>query len=969
MSKNKSMNLLLSARDRAEAELRESQQLLASVADNISEAIYRTGPEHDLIFANRAYLRMSGYDSLEEMQKMRREELYANPADRARLLDLLEREDGFRNLELEYIRRDGHRWWGLNNGVTVRDPDTSEVLYHVGSIADITERKQAEAALQESEARFRRMFQHSSDAVSLLDTGTGRFVDVNPAAVRLLGFASRADMIGMSTDQGSPEFQPDGRRSSEKAAELIARAIKDGGIRFEWDCLRGDGKIVPLEIAATPIEPGGRPLLLIVSRDITERRQAEAKVQQMNGTLEQRIAERTRELSESEARLRTLVEHAPEAIVVFDGDTGQFISGNERVCELFGCGSDALPQLNPEAVSPEFQADGQPTARLAREKIDEALAGGTPVFEWMHRHVSGRLIPTEVRLVRLPGVKPRLIRASIIDNSERKRRETIQRATFRISEAAHTAEHLDALFADIHGIVKTLMPANSFYIALADPDGRTFSFPYLVDEHELWARPMPIDKGWTGYVLLTGRPLLAGRHNLVAGDALKVITETGEVVQGIDCGTRPPPIWLGAPLSIRGKTIGVVVLQDYNNPKAYGEEEKRILTFVGGQIALAIERKRAGDALRESEEKFRAFFEASSAGVMIHDEEKYLAVNSAAAEMLGYQHPSEMVGLNPVATSPPFQPGGIPTEVLARRHINECLELGSARFDWLAKHTDGRELPVEVILTRIEMGGRRVIQAMVNDISERKRAEAELLRSLAREKELSQLKTNFVSMISHEFRTPLGIILSSAEILDEYLDQLTPEERKEQLQSIQKNSRRMAGLMEEALLLGRFEAGKMDFKPAPLDLRLFCQRLLDEVHSATDRQCPIQILGEACKDAAHADDRLLRHIFINLLTNAVKYSPPGTPVEFHVAAQGANAVCVIRDRGIGIPESDREWLFEAFHRGRNVGERNGTGLGLTIVKRCVELHGGKIKIDSKVGEGTTVTVILPVFAGNSAREI
>jgi signal transduction histidine kinase len=267
------------------------------------------------------------------------------------------------------------------------------------------------------------------------------------------------------------------------------------------------------------------------------------------------------------------------------------------------------------------------------------------------------------------------------------------------------------------------------------------------------------------------------------------------------------------------------------------------------------------------------------------------------------------------------------------------------------------------------MGGRRVIQAMVNDISERKRAEAELLRSLAREKELSQLKTNFVSMVSHEFRTPLGIILSSAEILDEYLDKLTPEERKEQLQSIQRNSRRMAGLMEEALLLGRFEAGKMDFKPAPLDLRLFCQRLLDEVLAATDHQCPIRIKGESCQELAHADDRLLRHIFINLLTNAVKYSAPGTPVEFHVAAQGPDAVCVIRDRGIGIPESDREWLFEAFHRGRNVGERNGSGLGLTIVKRCVQLHGGKIRIDSKVGEGTTATVILPVFPASPRLEI
>jgi len=961
MVKNKAMNLLLSERERAEAELRESQQLLASVADNISEAIYRTSPEHELIFANRAYLRMSGYESLEEMQRMQRERLYANPADRRRLLDLLEQQGGFRNIEIEYVRRDGHRWWGLNNGVTVHDPETGEVLYHVGSIADVTERKHAEAALQESEARFRRMFDHSSDAFSLLDSRTGLFVDVNLAAVRMLGLASRDELVGRSPDQSSPEFQSDGRRSSEKAAELIGRAIKEGGIRFEWECLGGGGKTVPLEVAITPIEPGEHPLLLVVSRDITERRQAEAKVQQMNETLEQRIAERTEELSESEARLRTLVEHAPEAIVVFDGHTGRFVSCNENAVQLYGLSRVLLLQKHPAELSPEFQPDGRRSFEAAGAWINQAVDGGTPVFEWVHMHSSGRLVPCEVRLVRLPGESRLLIRGSVIDNSQRKRREAIQLATFQISEAAHTAEDLAALYADIHGIVKTLVDAENFYIALADPDGQTFSFPFFVDEKDPKPGPMRLDQGLTGLVLRTGQPVLSdGTNTRSAGAGRAVVLERGQEKGYREVGAHAA-VWLGAPLTIRGRTFGVVAVQNYRDPHAYGEEAKRLLTFVAGQIALAIERKRAEQALRESEEKFRAFFEASSAGVMIHDAEQFLAVNSAAAEMLGYANPAGLVGLSPLVTSPLLQPGGIPTADLARHHINQCLNTGSTRFDWVAKHTDGHEIQVEVILTRIAMGGRHVIQAMVNDISERKRAEEELLRSLAREKELSQLKTNFVSMVSHEFRTPLGIILSSAEILDEYADQLVPAERKEQLESIQKNSRRMAGLMEEALLLGRFEAGKMDFKPGPLDLRLFCQRIVDEVQSVTERRCVIQLFDHAVTRAAHADDRLLRHIFTNLMTNAVKYSSPGAVVEFQIAAVGNDAICLVRDWGIGIPETDREWLFEAFHRGRNVGERPGTGLGLTIVKRCVELHGGKIKIDSKVGEGTTVTVTLPLF--------
>jgi signal transduction histidine kinase len=253
------------------------------------------------------------------------------------------------------------------------------------------------------------------------------------------------------------------------------------------------------------------------------------------------------------------------------------------------------------------------------------------------------------------------------------------------------------------------------------------------------------------------------------------------------------------------------------------------------------------------------------------------------------------------------------------------------------------------------------------DITQRKQAEAELLRTLAREKELGQLRSNFVSMVSHEFRTPLGIIQSSAEILEEYLDRLEPAERVDHLQSVRKNTVHMAGLMEEVLLIGSFDAGKMVFKPAMLELRTYVRKLVDEVLSATNRRCPIELLFAEMPAEIQADGRLLRHIFTNLLTNAVKYSDAGQVVWFEIGCAEAEIVCAIRDRGIGISEADQEWLFNAFHRGYNVADRPGTGLGLVIVKRCVDLHGGKIKVESKLGEGTSVTVRLPMFKPYSSQ--
>jgi len=250
------------------------------------------------------------------------------------------------------------------------------------------------------------------------------------------------------------------------------------------------------------------------------------------------------------------------------------------------------------------------------------------------------------------------------------------------------------------------------------------------------------------------------------------------------------------------------------------------------------------------------------------------------------------------------------------------------------------------------------------DITQRKQAEIEMLKALGREKELSQLKSNFVSMVSHEFRTPLAIIQSSAELLREFFQKMQPAERDEQLESITGNTRRMAGMMEEILVLSRLDAGKLDFHPSTLDVGSFCRRVVDQVLSATARRCPIELsLGPALPQA-RADERLLEHILTNLLSNAVKYSESGACVRFGVEREGADAKCVIRDKGIGISEDDQQMLFTAFHRGANVGNRAGTGLGLLVVKRCVELHRGEVWIESKVGQGTTATFRVPIFETN-----
>ena len=250
----------------------------------------------------------------------------------------------------------------------------------------------------------------------------------------------------------------------------------------------------------------------------------------------------------------------------------------------------------------------------------------------------------------------------------------------------------------------------------------------------------------------------------------------------------------------------------------------------------------------------------------------------------------------------------------------------------------------------------------VHDISPRKRAEQELLTALQREKELNEMKTRFVSTVSHEFRTPLATILSSAELLRMYPDKLDDNEKLNLLNGIEDGTKRMRRLLDEVLTLGRAESGVLQLRPTPLALSELCAKVVADLRIGEGKQHTIVIEDRFGRETVELDENLLRHILNNLLANAIKYSAPGTTVKLAVDRADGNVRLTVEDSGIGIPAEDQPHLFESFHRASNVQNRPGTGLGLAIVKKSVELHGGGITFDTKVGAGTRFCVTLPLQA-------
>lgn len=240
----------------------------------------------------------------------------------------------------------------------------------------------------------------------------------------------------------------------------------------------------------------------------------------------------------------------------------------------------------------------------------------------------------------------------------------------------------------------------------------------------------------------------------------------------------------------------------------------------------------------------------------------------------------------------------------------------------------------------------------------RNQAESRIKEALIKEKELSELKSQFIAIASHEFRTPLAVIQGSTELLERYCRPLDDKKSKH-FQRIQSSVDDMIGLLDDVLLLGKVDAGKLEFKPAPLNLVEFCYNLMEplELHDSSQHKIIFRAQGN-CENAC-MDEYLLRHIFTNLLSNAIKYSPKGGEVNFQLDCDQQTVRFCVADEGIGIPKQDLSQLFESFYRATNVGNIQGTGLGLSIIKNCVDLHGGDIRVESTVGEGTTFTVTLP----------
>jgi PAS domain S-box-containing protein/putative nucleotidyltransferase with HDIG domain len=748
-----------SERKQAEESLRQAEEKYRNIFEHSLDGIFQSTPAGRFITVNPALARMWGYESPEDLIRSINNialQVYVNPEVRNEFLRVMDADDEVHGFEIQVYRKDGSVIWVQESARTVKNTN-GELSYYEGTVRDISGVKQAEEFLRRSEERYRRTLNNMLEGCQIIDYDW-RYIYVNDTAARQ-GRRKPEEMLMHSM----PELYPDIEKTEMFA--VLQRCMEERTPhRMENQFAFPDGDTGWFELSIEPVPEG----LFILSVDITERKQAEAALQQSEISLKE--AQRVGQLGSWDWDAdNDITTWSDEYYHIYGFDPSQQPPGYEKHLKVYTL--ESATRLDA-AVKKALKTGESYELDLEQARSDGPSKWITARGE-VKRDSSGRITG---------------LRGTAQDITERKQAELLQGAVYQIAQTTQMSESLEELIPQIHKVISNIMPAGNFYIALYDEENNRLKFPYSVDEMDPpISGPIPLKKGLTEYVLRTGTSLLATQS---IHDELE---NQGEIeLVGVSS-----PVWLGVPLKIDGKTIGVMAVQHYSDPLALGEREQRILEFVSSQVAIALYRTQAEEALRESEERFRSLYENAAIGIYrTRPDGRILMVNPAALRMLGFESVDELKQRN-------FgQDGHELTHSRSefRKIVEKQGTITGLESAWTRK--DGSTIHVRESARAImgESGTIKYYDGTFEDITEQKRAEDELRASEERYRDLVDNSQELIC--THDLE---GKILSAnpwaskvlgykpEELLNENIaNVLLPESRSEfqnYLAEIQKNGR------------------------------------------------------------------------------------------------------------------------------------------------------------------------------------
>ncbi len=910
----------------------------------------------------------------------------------------------------------------LHTELVVVTPVTGEngaLTHYVAIKEDITERKRTETALRETQEHYRIVAENTDDVIWLYETGADAFTFVSPSVVRLIGRPAD-DVVGRGLETLLP---PESAAELARVMRGRSGGAMDGARTaiLEVEHRHVDGTRIPTEVAVTALDAGaaGGGRILGVTRNLTERRRAADALQRSLARLRQ--AEQIASLGSWEIDLPTRrVELSDEARRIFEigadepDPHGVYLArlhpgDRERIERLWAAQNAERPRVaaTHRLVFPGGRikhvdlatelvcgADGQPQRILGtvqdvteRKLVELELHDGVKLLRALHRvslaiEDSGadvtELLENVVR--HLPGAMrvPPLAASEIAIGEKRATAGAAGEPVLRLS-----------LPIFINGWTAGYV-AQSYVAGTDDAAPEQWS----VEERELIesvARTLGLALGERESYEQMRRSEERFRAifdhaevGMFEADLAGVITRANSFLG--DLLGAPPAEWVGRPwgefvvggrgraalpddpvelrcvrqgqgefwglLAARVERDGegrprghICLLQDISNLVAARETTLRFTAELEAQVA----QRTAELAARNRE--VQALLHANPDFILrLRGDGSVLHVHAARL-------PDRLAGV----TIDPADPRGTAAGAAI---VERGLEVG--RRALASGTTEVAEASIElaagacaVELRAAPVSGEDFV-VFVRDITDRKRSEAETAAMLAKEREISDMKTRFISVASHEFRTPMAAAQASAELLANHLDRLVPEKRGELLARIRTSLGRVTEMLEDVLTLSRMDSKRTEVRIAPVELRSFLESIIDEVRIGDAAAHDIRLEAEPGRAVFPTDATLLRSIVSNLIANAVRYSPPRSTIAVRLAPDTAEGVSIaVADQGIGIPAADLGRIFEPFERGSNVGTIKGTGLGLNIVRRMTQLLGGTIDVQSAPPSGTVFTLKLP----------
>jgi len=970
------VSLDITAYKRAEEALHESNELFYALFEHSPDAVLLLDPATGIILdCNEVAGRMNGYA---------RDELVGLPIDTINAydypsLDLAQYGD-FDYVELlrakgklqyeSYHRRKDGSVFPLEISTCLISVAGRELI--LGIDRDITERKRAEDALRLSEERYRLLARYATDMISrhAMDSV---FLYASPACETLLGYKTD-ELVGRS----AYDFIHPGDR-----ATIIARHddLDDSQEVFtdSYRIARKDGTYIWFETTSRRIrnsQTGVVAEVVCVSRDITDRKHSEAAEREQH-LLVEALGDASAVLKntlKTEEALDRILEQAARVVPHDSSSISLIKDGQARIVRCRGFQDNGEEE---RVLSSAFIVD------MSSEYYRQLILDKLPVITEDVREDSSWV---NTGAIRGNLTAPVILRDQVIGLIYLDSRTP---GAFTPDHARHLLAFADQVAiaiqnAQLYDELQALYRATSFLFASFQADNLTELARQItqtvVKEFGKADCSLGIVDRAAGHIVRIAHigEFASGEVPVLSVDGVGLIpaaVRTGQVVYAPDVSKDERYLMsdprtrseLVIPLCTRYEVLGALDLQS-DSLDAFNQTDQRVLLAFAERASTALENMQYAHELErrvaertnelfQTKEQLEAILNSSSDAIVVTEVDGTIRqVNTAFYTLFGYRvhqgTPSSLCNL--AASYDQNLLASALREVAASKQPN--------RVEIVLRRKNDTLFDADVAISSIQEHNDQNVGLIcsVRDITDRKRMELELRRALEQERELSELKSRFVTTASHEFRTPLTMIMTSSELLQRYSQRMTDEQKDERLARIQTEVKYIAHLLDDVLTVNKSaEASALEFAPQPLDVVEFCSRLVEEMRLIDRDGHHFEISCVGDYRLVNLDGRFLRDILINLLSNAMKFSSPNTEIAVKLICEQHQTFIAVQDQGIGIPDEDQKRIFEAFHRGMNIGLVSGTGLGLTIARQAAELHGGTITFNSIVGVGSTFTVTIP----------